>query len=317
MKFLKGLSNVLSYIFAWVTVWTYKQWIINRYVHSQFEGNAHQWAFEINERSIVYGAIFFGLFLLFRYLSKKKLDFLPLGLALTVCGLSCILEFGNYQHEGLKALGIKTGVGSLLFGISILAIRFLKEKGKNKGALDLGSQNSTDDNAQTYSTNDEDVQQLSMVDNTKSNTEINNNVDEKTKSYFKNHKDIESKMSKPNKLSKKAPVKKLIVIMVLIVAILTVYFNFFYYPHDGRWETELYSREILLKVDKGEGIFKIGNTKGYDVLIFEPNKKNTTIGINGSSNKIDINKGVLMIELNNLYTSELGESNEVLYFKKK
>ncbi len=157
-----------------------------------------------------------------------------------------------------------------------------------------------------------------MVNNSKLNTELNNHEEETEKSYIKNYKDKESEMSKLSKSSKKAPSKKLIfVVMVLIVAMSIAYFNFFYYPHDGRWETELYSREIILDVDKGEGIFKIDHSKGHDVLIFEPNKKNTTIGINGSSNKIDVNRGVLIIELDNLYTSELGELNEVLYFKRK
>lgn len=166
---------------------------------------------------------------------------------------------------------------------------------------------------------DEDIEKLKLLisSNDVSNTHtiknevVNGNPEtinqenskiEKTRSVLKNNKKFSKRLA--------------IAVMSLVVILLIGYFNFFYYPHNGRWETELYSRKVILDMDKGEGTLKIGHRKGYDVIVFDPNKKNTTMGINGSSNNVDVNRNVLVLELENLYTSELGELNEVLYLKR-
>lgn len=232
------------------------------------------------------------------------------------------MEFGNYQHEGLKLLGHKTGVCSLIFGTLILSFWTLRKKdSKSKGVQDKRVNKSTTVNSEEQNDNeigsihDTDILTLNTDD---SNTEIKRNEGIDVNQYVNRKENNEIEKTKSTKRNNKGLNKKLVmVVLPLLVLLIIGYFSLYYYPHNGTWQARVYLRKVTLKMDKGEGTFKIGSGRDYDAIIFEPNKKVTTIGIDGSSNKINVNKGVLIIELIDFYSSGLGKMNDVLHFKKK
>lgn len=116
--------------------------------------------------------------------------------------------------------------------------------------------------------------------------------------------------------------KKFAISLVILIIVSFIYINFFHYPHNGRWVTELNSHKIELKLNNGEGTLKIyygkkgpGVAETKDVLIFKPNKRDTIAGIGGKSNRINVNSNVLILELDDIDTV-IGRLDETLYFKK-
>lgn len=299
MKFLKSVSSVLSYYFAWTTVWTYKEWAISRYIFSQYEGSTYQWALEANERSLMYGVVFFLLYLLFSYLPNKKISLLPLGITSVVLGVSTTFQYIGFSHEGLQTLGTMIGVGYLLLGLFISVpivskrIRLSKAQGqKNKSEEQLVS---------NYNKHDHEIPVESRI----------STIDQE-KTTFRNSN---TKVSDRRKLT---PKMKLVIIGILSIVIASfIFFNFLYYPHNGSWEADFYGKKVVLKLDKGEGVIGISYDPDQKVILYDPNKRETTAGIDGKTNNIKVNKDVLVIEMSGVYLKGLGLLDDDLYFKKK
>lgn len=135
--------------------------------------------------------------------------------------------------------------------------------------------------------------------------EVNNNKSYKTKRKTLRYKKI------------------LIVVTIMLIVLGKIYMSLFYSPYNGKWQANLYNRLIVLDVKKDEGKLLIyhgssDNTSvqdRYEILIFESNKKDTKVGIDGGSHKLSVNRGILVLELKNLY-SNLGYLDEDVYFKK-
>lgn len=190
MKFLRGLSKFLSYLFAFVSIRTFHMWIFDRYIFSRMDGAIYERALVINDQNISAGVIFFGLYILFSYLANKRMDLLPLGIALVVGGSSSIIKYGFTLDKGLNNLGIVTGVISLIIGMIILAYWYFKHR-KSKG-LNLNKDNTMKENVQVNNTIILDEQQLLMVEDSKLNNETNNEKSENVENLFNNEDNQDS-----------------------------------------------------------------------------------------------------------------------------
>lgn len=195
MKLLRGLSKLLSYLFVFVSIRTFHMWIFDRYIFSRMDGAIYERALVINDQNISAGVIFFGLYILFSYLANKRMDLLPLSIALVVGGSSSIIKYGFTLDKGLNNLGIITGVISLIIGMIILAYWYFKHR-KSKG-LNLNKDNTMKDNTMKENVQDNttiilDEQQLLMVEDSKLNTETNNEQSGNLENLFNNEDNQDS-----------------------------------------------------------------------------------------------------------------------------
>ena len=142
--------------------------------------------------------------------------------------------------------------------------------------------------------------------------EHRNSTIDQEKTTFRNSN---TKVSDRRKLT---PKMKLVIIGILSIVIASfIFFNFLYYPHNGSWEADFYGKKVVLKLDKGEGVIGISYDPDQKVILYDPNKRETTAGIDGKTNNIKVNKDVLVIEMSGVYLKGLGLLDDDLYFKKK
>lgn len=133
---------------------------------------------------------------------------------------------------------------------------------------------------------------------------------------------IKESITMGNKLKRVLSRKLIVVVTVLLTVLIIVYFSFFNLPHNGEWSSEIYSHRFVLEIKNGEGRIRIypkGTSKSainsFYVLVYEKNKNNTTIGIDGRTHNIKTNGSVLVLELNDLDT-KIGVLDNDLYFTK-
>ena len=340
MKIRDVILTLLSYWAAFTAVFVFRSWVIDRYVLSQYEGQAYEWAIKVGDRSIYAIVIFLLLFLLFSYLPKKRLNLLPLGFALAACGASCIFKYSEAQHEGIRTLGTSLGLGAGAIG-AIILVKIYGEKRKiatvstediatnlsgklnqNIKETTISPERLTTSSIDTSTAKEVDRGIISQEKLDKNDSEDHSdNANNKFISWNDNTNNIEQPLKSANKITL-GNRKKILIVSATIIVLLVLYLNLFYYPHDGEWETILYSRKIGLNLKKGEGVleiyrpdssFGVANTK--DILLFEPHKRETTAGIAGRSNRINVSGNVLILELEGIDTV-LGKLDETLYFKK-